>query len=269
MPASSRMRRVSVLRERTETKLVSISSLALVRMNRPANEEALEREEIKMAQTSKGVEDRQKQIIDAALRVFAEKGFARATNRDIAREAGITTGLIYYYFKSKEDLLKVALDERSPLQVATHLPQELLQQPPEVFLPLLMIRLLEVVENDSFVEMIRVILPEMLYGSASVSPITLGFFQRLVDFVSNYLQIQMDKGTVRAELDLHATAQAMVSSLIGMVLRRQIIRDPSVLQYSHEEIAQTLLQTFGHGIQSRSLFHRQMNESINQMKMEP
>jgi hypothetical protein len=74
--------------------------------------------------------------------------------------------------------------------------------------------------------------------------------EEICDFLSNYFQIQMDRGTVRAELDVRAIAQAMVNSLIGMVLRRQIIRDPSVLQYSHEEIAQTLLQTFGHGIQS-------------------
>ncbi|HEX7735711.1 MAG TPA: helix-turn-helix domain-containing protein [Ktedonobacteraceae bacterium] len=202
-----------------------------------------------MARTPKVVEDRHEQIIDAALRVFAEKGFARATNRDIAREAGITTGLIYYYFKSKEDLLKAALEERSPLQVMAHIPQELLEQPPDVFLPVLITRVLDVVENSSFVEMIRVLLPEMLHGSTSVSPITLDFFQRIIGFVSHYLQIQVTRGTVRAELDLHATAQAMVSALIGMVLRRQIIRDPGVLQYSHEEIAQTLLQTFGRGIQ--------------------
>ncbi len=60
-----------------------------------------------MARTPKMTEDRREQIIDAALRVFAEKGFARATNSEIAREAGnMTPGLIYYYFKRKEDLRK-------------------------------------------------------------------------------------------------------------------------------------------------------------------
>jgi hypothetical protein len=63
-----------------------------------------------MARTPKMTEDRREQIIDAPLRVFAQKGFARATNSEIAREAGnMTPGLIYYYFKSKEDLLKVVL----------------------------------------------------------------------------------------------------------------------------------------------------------------
>ena len=42
-----------------------------------------------MARTPKVVEDRREHIIAAALRAFAQKGFARMTNKDIAREAGI------------------------------------------------------------------------------------------------------------------------------------------------------------------------------------
>jgi AcrR family transcriptional regulator len=47
-----------------------------------------------MPRTPKVVEDRREQIIDAAMRVFAQKGFSGATNKDIAHEAGITPGLI-------------------------------------------------------------------------------------------------------------------------------------------------------------------------------
>ncbi len=56
--------------------------------------------------------NRREQIQDAALRVFAQKGFANVSNRDIAQEAGITTGLIYYYFEKKEALLQTILEER-------------------------------------------------------------------------------------------------------------------------------------------------------------
>lgn len=204
-----------------------------------------------MARTPKVVEDRREQIINAALRVFAEKGFARATNRDIAKEAGITTGLIYYYFKSKEDLLKAALEEHSPIQVMTHITPEMLELPLEAFLPVLATRLLAVVENGPFLGLVRIILPEILHGSTSVEPIALDFFRRVIDFLSHYLRVQIVRGNLRADLDARATAQVMLSSLIGLVLRRQIVHDPGVLQYSHEEIAQTLLQTFGQGIQSR------------------
>jgi AcrR family transcriptional regulator len=48
---------------------------------------------------------RRAQILDAAARVFAEKGFARATTREVADAADVSEGTIYNYFDSKEDLL--------------------------------------------------------------------------------------------------------------------------------------------------------------------
>ncbi|WP_019121760.1 TetR/AcrR family transcriptional regulator [Brevibacillus massiliensis] len=50
-------------------------------------------------------------LIDAALRTFSRKGFGESTTKDIAQEAGVTDGLIYHYFKSKEDLLWAILDK--------------------------------------------------------------------------------------------------------------------------------------------------------------
>ena len=48
---------------------------------------------------------RRTQILDAAARVFADRGYHRTTVRDVAREAGIADGTIYLYFTSKQDLL--------------------------------------------------------------------------------------------------------------------------------------------------------------------
>src|SRR3989337_4485702 len=50
-------------------------------------------------------ETRRTQILDAAVRVFARRGFDRATIKDIARSAGLSEGSIYNYFRSKEELL--------------------------------------------------------------------------------------------------------------------------------------------------------------------
>jgi TetR/AcrR family transcriptional regulator, fatty acid metabolism regulator protein len=45
------------------------------------------------------------QIIDAAIRVFARNGYYNSRVSDIAREAGIASGTIYLYFKTKDDIL--------------------------------------------------------------------------------------------------------------------------------------------------------------------
>lgn len=55
-------------------------------------------------QTAKADETRNR-ILDAALRLFRERGFAETTMRDVATAAGVATGAAYYYFRSKEELV--------------------------------------------------------------------------------------------------------------------------------------------------------------------
>ena len=51
-------------------------------------------------------------ITDAAVDVFAERGFHQARISDIARRAGVADGTIYLYFKNKEDLLLSIFEEK-------------------------------------------------------------------------------------------------------------------------------------------------------------
>ena len=53
--------------------------------------------------------ERRTQILEAALRVFARKGFAGARTDDIAQEAGVSKGLLYWYFKSKDAIIRALL----------------------------------------------------------------------------------------------------------------------------------------------------------------
>lgn len=59
------------------------------------------------------MEDRRRQILDTALMVFAEKGFANTSVKDLAKAGGISTGLMYHYFPSKEKLLEEAVEHHS------------------------------------------------------------------------------------------------------------------------------------------------------------
>ena len=57
-------------------------------------------------------EETRSRILEAALSVFQERGFAQATMREIAAEAGVAVGAAYYYFDSK-DALVMAFYERA------------------------------------------------------------------------------------------------------------------------------------------------------------
>lgn len=62
--------------------------------------------------------DKPQQIIDAAVRVFARSGYYNSRVSDIAREAGIASGTIYLYFKTKDEILVTLFREKMAQWVA-------------------------------------------------------------------------------------------------------------------------------------------------------
>lgn len=194
-----------------------------------------------MARTPGVVEDRREQILDAAMQVFAQKGFSRATNKDIAREAGITPGLIYHYFDSKETLLRAVIETRSPLALVHSLPQEVFDLPVEDFLRLLLQRMLALVESEQFVQLIRVLLPELLHNP-NITPISASAFQQITSIIEGYLQRKMEQQEIQS-MDARLITQILIGSVMGTILRRQIMRDPSALHYTHTEIVETIITT--------------------------
>jgi AcrR family transcriptional regulator len=202
-----------------------------------------------MARTPKVVEDRREQIIDAAMHIFAQKGFARATNKDIAREAGITPGLIYHYFENKEALLKAIIEGRSPLRLFNTLPPQALALPPEVFLRFMIMQVLSIIEEENFIQLIRVFLPEVVYNPNTGSTIS-NALQQVLGFLETYFQAKMDAGELR-KTDPSLLPQLLIGSIMAFVLRRNVLRDPLVLHYTHEQIADAVVETMLKGLLPR------------------
>ncbi len=204
-----------------------------------------------MARTPKVVEDRSEQIIDAALRVFSRKGFTKATNKDIAREAGITPGLIYYYFENKEALFRALVESRSPLRLLSSLPEQARDMPVELFMRFLLGQILAFVEGEQFVGLIRVMLPEIIHSDDPyLSQTVTDIFGRVVEIVSAYFAAKVQSGELRP-LDAVLTAQVLVGSVIGFVLRRQLIRDQLALALTQEQIVDAIVETMLQGILPR------------------
>ena len=64
------------------------------------------------ARTTEAAADKRRLILDAAVRVFARQGFNGCRVSDIADEAGVAYGLVYHYFRSKDEVLDTLFLER-------------------------------------------------------------------------------------------------------------------------------------------------------------
>jgi len=199
-----------------------------------------------MPRTVKTVDDRREQIMESALRVFAKKGFSGASNKDIAREAGITPGLIYHYFESKDALLKAIFDDLSPQRIVRSNPEQILALPPEQFLRLVVRQMLTVVEEENYIELLRVYLPEVIYHP-EVVPIGVANFEEGTRFVEGYLAAKMESGEL-CKTDPALVTRIVMGSVMNIALLRQVLHDPIALQYSQDQIIESVVSLALHGL---------------------
>jgi len=171
--------------------------------------------------------------------VFAEKGYERATNKDIARMAGITPGLIYHYFKSKQDVLKEAIEKYSPLTVIRSLTPEMLELPVETFLRMMLEELLSVLESERFGRLMRVFLPAAIHGGGT-TPILFSAMREATAMLQGYFTRKMESGELR-KADPGLTTHLFLGGVMDLTLRRQVTRDPSVSGYTREQIVSAVL----------------------------
>jgi AcrR family transcriptional regulator len=67
----------------------------------------------------KSPEDQRDRLLECAMRVIATRGYDSVRLRDVAVEAGVTTGMIQHYFDSREELLTAAMEKLGLLQIET------------------------------------------------------------------------------------------------------------------------------------------------------
>ena len=101
-----------------------------------------------------------KQILDASLKLFSDKGFVRTSVRDIAQAAGITDAAIYYHFASKRDLFEALIEERGFTEVLEHLERAEITEGPEIVIPRIACSALEFLYQNR--DLLKVLLVEAL-----------------------------------------------------------------------------------------------------------
>jgi TetR/AcrR family transcriptional repressor of mexJK operon len=193
-------------------------------------------------------EQRRQQIIDGALEAFSAKGYSAASNKDIAEAAKIgSPGLIYHYFKDKLDLLHEVIVARVPMLALIDDAQNLMEQPPEVVLPLVLQRMMESYNQGPLPSVLKLILGESIRNrnvAHMVRDIGPG---RGLRVLTAYLAHWMERGRLR-QMDPHIAARILIGPVIAQAITTHIFELPESIAIDPQLMARALAEQFLRGM---------------------
>ncbi len=197
-----------------------------------------------MARQDEQVRQQKKnKIIEAAVEVFAEKGFFNANVRDVARKAGVADGTIYVYFKGKDDLLislfeqkmeTILVDFREKLKAITD-PLERLQEFIRTYFQL--------IKND--MHLAEVFQVELRQSSKFLKDYHNQKFLDFLNIIASILEAGISIGFFRQDINIDV-AKIMIFGAIDEVARQWILGadEKYSLQEAGEQISNTLIHGF-------------------------
>lgn len=181
------------------------------------------------------IDARRAQIIGAAAQVFAEKGFHRATTKEIAMAAGVSEGTIYNYFDSKAGLLIGLMTRLADLDhLGGELTEALQGDVRDFFVDVFRYRLELIRQNH---ETIQAVLPEMLVNPALRERFYRQFVAQTTALLEQYVQTRIDRGEVQP-VDVPLTVRAVQSMFVGMLILR--ILGDEVLRSGWDDMPEVL-----------------------------
>jgi AcrR family transcriptional regulator len=171
------------------------------------------------------IEARRNQILDAAASVFAEKGFHRATTKEIASAAGVSEGTIYNYFDNKADLLIGIMSRLVELQqLSGELTDGLQADVKDFFSAVLGQRISRIPQSQ---EMIQAILPEVLVNPELRERFYQQFVLQLTTLLEQYVETRIKLGHIRP-VDVPLTVRTIQGMFVGLFVLR-ILGDETLL----------------------------------------
>ncbi|MBD3671802.1 MAG: TetR/AcrR family transcriptional regulator [Gammaproteobacteria bacterium] len=162
-------------------------------------------------------ERNREKIIDAAMQLFYEHGFNQTSFKDVSEATGIPKGNFYYYFKSKDDLLKAVIDERRQWLRLRLQEWHKQSDDPRERLKFIVSLMQDSAENASQHGCpIGSLNAELTKNNEAMLAIARGMFDLLLEWAEEQLRA-MGKGDESRDLALHILAMSQGSILMGSV----------------------------------------------------
>jgi AcrR family transcriptional regulator len=188
-------------------------------------------------------EEKRRLILDAAVRVFARKGYHASRVGDIAKDAGVAYGLVYHYFDSKDAVLEAVFREAWGRLLAAIREVEESHEPAPAQLRTVAKIVLRAWRDDP--DLVRLLVREVT-RSARVHHEAEEISQAFAA-LERILRRGQDEGTIRRDLDPRLTAWmlygALEEILTGWVLGR-LPDAPTDVAAAERAVADTLVRGF-------------------------
>ena len=169
------------------------------------------------------IEARRTQILDAAAKVFADKGFHRATTKEIASAAGVSEGTIYNYFDSKDGLVIGIMARLAELeQLNGELVKAMQGDVRDFFVATFRSRMGRILQGQ---QMLQAILPEVLANPHLRDRFYQQYVLRIAVMVEPYIQAQIGLGYVRP-VDVPLVVRALQGMIVGLLILRILGDEP-------------------------------------------
>jgi AcrR family transcriptional regulator len=171
---------------------------------------------------------RREQILETALKLFAERGFDATSTKQIAKEVGVAEGLIFHYFPTKASLLTAILEDRLEGRRAFRrdlrpLLEDAAGKPASEVLRSLASGWLATLRRDEEIVVV-------LFTAAQVNPEVRAAWQGLIregtELLTGYLSARVEAGELRDDLPLETAGTMFVSSLMIFFLTRRHLPEP-------------------------------------------
>ena len=192
--------------------------------------------------------DKRRLIVDTAIRVFAEKGYHETRISDIAREAQIAYGLVYHYFKNKEEILDTIFLERwgGFIDVV----QAIAEDDRSVEEKLLSIATVTLTAYRRNPEWVKILVFEIQRTQRFADPDRVRLVGQLFGLIARILRQGQERGELRDDLDPTLACYIFVGGLDIVVTNRvlNLIRIEGDEAAHYMKIAQTVVDLFLNGM---------------------
>lgn len=195
--------------------------------------------------------EKRQQILEAATRVFSSRGYHGARVSDIAREAGIAYGLVYHYFRNKDEILDTIFAERWGAFVAVVDGVAAGPQPASEKLRQLAALVLFAYRRRP--DWVKVLVFEIQRSSRFSEPEQIEAVGRLFRAVARIVREGQEAGELRGDLDANLVCLAFIGALETMITSQVlgVMRLPESSQSADDRTVHDVVELFLGGLAVR------------------